>query len=479
MRRDPRGGRAGAADRDHRQRRADRVHRAEARLGPRPRAGRLAPGGARPAAQGLPAPAADRRARHGQGRRRRARCCSTWPRATGRPRSWRRSRSRAPGCRRRSRARRSPARSPTGPPPRPGCAPGRRSWPAAATRRPTRSASGSSRRGRWRCRSGRRGSCSPRPTGRCSSREGRVHAFCHAVPGRWHLMSVMLSAAGSLRWFRDALAPGVAFADLVGLGRGRARRQRRPVVPALPVRRAQPAPRPAGPGRVRRADPRARSAAHDPGGARGRGLRPARRAGPDDRGRACRHPPRSARRAAASASPLWRQILADVLGAEIATVETTEGAAYGAGAAGGASAPAGTRPSRRPRMPSCASRRSPSPGPTRRPMPSGTPSIASSIRRWRRRSRGCSEARAGGASTPARAAGRQPQRSSICASSFSLTSPGRLPRMIMPSTSSGVDVVLVHGVDDPAVVHDADPVGQVEHVVDVVADRGRSRCPRP
>jgi xylulokinase len=28
---------------------------------------------------------------------------------------------------------------------------------------------------------------------------GRVHAFCHALPGRWHLMSVMLSAAGSLR----------------------------------------------------------------------------------------------------------------------------------------------------------------------------------------------------------------------------------------------------------------------------------------
>jgi xylulokinase len=31
------------------------------------------------------------------------------------------------------------------------------------------------------------------------------------------------------------------------------------------------------------------------------------------------------------ASPAWRQILADVLGAEIATVETTEGAAFGAG----------------------------------------------------------------------------------------------------------------------------------------------------
>ncbi|MCI0345440.1 MAG: xylulokinase, partial [Chloroflexi bacterium] len=44
---------------------------------------------------------------------------------------------------------------------------------------------------------------------------GRVHAFCHAVPGRWHMMSVMLSAAGSLRWFRDALAPGVEFGELV------------------------------------------------------------------------------------------------------------------------------------------------------------------------------------------------------------------------------------------------------------------------
>ncbi len=44
--------------------------------------------------------------------------------------------------------------------------------------------------------------------------EGRVHAFCHAVPDRWHLMSVMLSAAGSLRWFRDALAPGVPYATL-------------------------------------------------------------------------------------------------------------------------------------------------------------------------------------------------------------------------------------------------------------------------
>ncbi len=31
----------------------------------------------------------------------------------------------------------------------------------------------------------------------------RVHTFCHAVPGKWHVMGVMLSAGGSLRWYRD------------------------------------------------------------------------------------------------------------------------------------------------------------------------------------------------------------------------------------------------------------------------------------
>ncbi|HZU40953.1 MAG TPA: xylulokinase [Solirubrobacteraceae bacterium] len=43
-----------------------------------------------------------------------------------------------------------------------------------------------------------------------------VHVFCHAVPGTWHAMGVMLSAGGALRWLRDALAPGAAYAELVG-----------------------------------------------------------------------------------------------------------------------------------------------------------------------------------------------------------------------------------------------------------------------
>jgi len=31
----------------------------------------------------------------------------------------------------------------------------------------------------------------------------RTHTFCHAVPGKWHVMGVVLSAGGSLRWYRD------------------------------------------------------------------------------------------------------------------------------------------------------------------------------------------------------------------------------------------------------------------------------------
>ena len=38
-----------------------------------------------------------------------------------------------------------------------------------------------------------------------SDAQARLHVFCHAVPGTWHAMGVMLSAAGSLRWLRDAV----------------------------------------------------------------------------------------------------------------------------------------------------------------------------------------------------------------------------------------------------------------------------------
>ena len=43
--------------------------------------------------------------------------------------------------------------------------------------------------------------------------EARLHVFCHAVPETWHAMGVMLSAAGSFRWLRDAV--GGSYDELV------------------------------------------------------------------------------------------------------------------------------------------------------------------------------------------------------------------------------------------------------------------------
>ncbi len=158
---------------------------------------------------------------------------------------------------------------------------------------------------------------------------GRVHAFCHAVPERWHLMSVMLSAAGSLRWFRDTFAPGVAYPDLVEPAAD--------VDPGsdgvlfLPYLSGERSPHP---------DPLARGAfvgltvGHDRRHltrAILEGVAFGLRDGLDlmlDAGTAA--PSEIRVSGGGTASPTWRQILADVLGATIATVNTTEGAAYGA-----------------------------------------------------------------------------------------------------------------------------------------------------
>jgi xylulokinase len=158
---------------------------------------------------------------------------------------------------------------------------------------------------------------------------GRVHAFCHAVPGRWHMMSVMLSAAGSLRWFRDAFAPGTEFGALVEAGAE---------VPVgadgllfLPYLSGERSPHP---------DPRARGAfvgltlAHDRRHLTRsvvEGVAFGLRDGMDLMVEAGMPAPAQIRASGGgTASPLWRQVLADVLDAEIATVSTTEGAAYGA-----------------------------------------------------------------------------------------------------------------------------------------------------
>src|SRR5258708_11125374 len=47
--------------------------------------------------------------------------------------------------------------------------------------------------------------------------DGRLHTFCHAIPGAWFYMGVMLSAAGRLRWLHDELAPDPSYETLSAL----------------------------------------------------------------------------------------------------------------------------------------------------------------------------------------------------------------------------------------------------------------------
>lgn len=159
--------------------------------------------------------------------------------------------------------------------------------------------------------------------------DGRLHAFPHAVADRWHLMGVMLSAGGSLRWFRDSFAADVDYAELttkaaeIEVGaEGLA---------YLPYLTGERTPHP---------DPLARGAFVGLSVRHGiehltravlEGVAFGLKDGLDlmtDSGAG--HPHQIRASGGGIRSPLWRQILADVMNTEIATVTTTEGAAYGA-----------------------------------------------------------------------------------------------------------------------------------------------------
>ena len=168
--------------------------------------------------------------------------------------------------------------------------------------------------------------------------EGRLHAFCHAIPGKWHLMGVVLSAGGSLRWFRDALGEPE---------KGQALRAGRdPYDPLMELAAGAPAgceglvflPYLTGE-RTPYPDPQARgvycgiSLRHDKAHmvrAVVEGVTYALRDSFElmrDLGLEIQQVRGSG---GGARSALWRQILADVFGTELVTVNVTEGAAYGA-----------------------------------------------------------------------------------------------------------------------------------------------------
>ncbi len=159
--------------------------------------------------------------------------------------------------------------------------------------------------------------------------EGRLHAFCHCIPGQWHLMGVMLSAAGSLAWYRDTLAHDVAYDTLLA--------EAAEVPPGseglffLPYLAGERTPHP---------DPNARGAfigltQRHTRGHMTRALLEGVAYGLKDSfalianlGLPSRYQVRISGGGAKSA--IWQQIIADVLDAPIVNVTTTEGAAFGA-----------------------------------------------------------------------------------------------------------------------------------------------------
>lgn len=159
--------------------------------------------------------------------------------------------------------------------------------------------------------------------------EGRLHAFCHALPGSWHFMGVMLSAAGSLQWYRDTLAADMAFDELL---------KETECVPAgseglifLPYLSGERTPHP---------DPLARGAFIGLTNRHSRahmtravlegvafGLKDSFRL---IQNAGLEHINQIRASGGGTKGKIWRQILADVLENELVSVNTTEGGAFGA-----------------------------------------------------------------------------------------------------------------------------------------------------
>jgi xylulokinase len=164
----------------------------------------------------------------------------------------------------------------------------------------------------------------------------RVHAFCHAVPGGWHAMGVMLSAAGSLRWLRDVLGTGSGYAELTAAAQdwppGTEGLTFLPYLTGERTPHADPNARAAFAGLALRHDRGALVRAVLEGVAYGLrdSLELLRELGVD---------PRAGHASGGGArSELWLRILASVLGMPIRRTATDEGSACGAALLGGVAA---------------------------------------------------------------------------------------------------------------------------------------------
>ena len=80
--------------------------------------------------------------------------------------------------------------------------------------------------------------------------KGRLHTFCHAAPGVWHVMGVTNGAGLSFRYLRDTFFAGRSYEELTALAEQVAPRERWVAVGSVPVWGADAAPGPEGAGGV-------------------------------------------------------------------------------------------------------------------------------------------------------------------------------------------------------------------------------------
>jgi xylulokinase len=158
--------------------------------------------------------------------------------------------------------------------------------------------------------------------------DGRLHTFCHAIPGQWFAMGVMLSAAGSLRWFHDTFAPETDYETLSDLAAESPRGSLGLLFAPYLSGERHPHPDPLARGAFIGLTTR-HTMAHCV-----RAVMEGVAFGLRDNFDLLRaqgiQPESSAVSGGAANSPVWRQILADTLNVPLYTVNTTEGAAFGA-----------------------------------------------------------------------------------------------------------------------------------------------------
>ncbi|MEZ4668560.1 MAG: xylulokinase, partial [Anaerolineae bacterium] len=158
--------------------------------------------------------------------------------------------------------------------------------------------------------------------------QGRLHTFCHAAPGYYAYLGVMQSAAGSLRWLHDELANAIDYNGLNAMvekvPRGSLGLLFAPYLAGERHPYYDPLARGAFVGLTLRHGLKEMARAVMEGVAFGmRDLLEILR----DKGI---HPPSAVISGGAANSAVWRQLMTDVMNIPLYTVNTTEGAAYGA-----------------------------------------------------------------------------------------------------------------------------------------------------